>query len=452
MNTLLYRTALLTLFCFSNFLFAQGLPQATPDCVGLDESKLEAISDEIQRLVDNREMAGGVVLVAKDGKTVFKRAIGWSNINEYRPMQTDTLFRIASNTKLVTSFAIHLLWEDRALDFDDPVAWYIPEFADPEILIDFDDQGNYTTAAAANELTIRNLLNHTSGISYRANNLPGLGDIYAREGVFDGFGPTPSGIADIGDMVRNNLTNAPLAHEPGQEFAYGLSHDVLGHIVEVVSGQTLADFCKDNIFDPLEMYDTGFHVPANKVNRLAQIYFYDGANRSISELPDELTEVFPNFLMGNAGATESGDVYFSGGAGLVSTVDDMSRFYQMLLNKGKIGGACGARKTKIAKSKTVRELLVRSSQTAVSTDPGYEEVFQLAGHDFNNGVWFKRNNEESNRPTPEGTFGWAGLYNTHYFVDPENDIIAIVMSQVFPYLQFGLELKLEDAVYDALED
>ncbi|QTD48015.1 beta-lactamase family protein [Sulfidibacter corallicola] len=394
-------------------------------------------------------MSGAVLAIIRNGKLAFQTTVGVRDQVSQAPMTSDTIFRIASDGKLIVSFAVHLLREDGAIHFDDPVSYYIPSLANREILVATESVSaeEFVTVPATEEITIRHLLNHCSGIDYGFNNTPIMTDIYQAAGVQDGLAPTEG---SIGEMVNDSLSQVPLLFEPGERFNYGLSTDVLGYLVEVVSGQSLQGFLQDRIFDPLEMHDTFFHVPTEKLDRVATIY--QPVEGGLQALPDEPFEIFPHLFMSNGLGTNGPQTYFSAGAGLCTTPDDFSRFMAMLLKKGKLLKKSGQCKVKVAKKKTVKRFLNRKKNDVVDLDAGTIAAFNWEGYQFMNGFAIKTNKNASNTPSPKGTISWIGAYNTHYFLDPKNKLGGFIMTGLFPYLQTGYPQNLEELTYAALLD
>ncbi|WP_424103027.1 serine hydrolase domain-containing protein [Moorena producens] len=429
-------------------VLAQSLPVAKkPEQVGFCSDKLEAITDDLQNRVDKQEIAGGVVIIARKGKIAYREAVGLRDIEGSDSMKPDTIFRIASNSKIMTGFAISLLASDGLIDLKDPVSNYIPAFVNMKVLVpDSSGQANdYKTRGATNKITIEQLLNHTSGVDYNLNNHPILGPLLKEAQISDGYSTTPG---TIGDMV-GRLAKLPLLFEPGTQWNYGLNSDILGYLVEVVSRQTLAEFLQERVFEPLEMKDTSFYVPPSKRNRLAAVYIPNFENGGLIRMGTTPKEIVPGLIMDEAYPYKTGDTYFSGGAGLVSTPDDYVRFLQMLLNKGKLKSRDGRKIVRIAKPKTVKKFLsVRDNDK--ETNEVLTEFFNIAGYKFTNGFVVKDDPNASNKPSSVGSFQWAGVYNTHYFADPKRKLIGVVMTQLFPSLQTDLRHKYESLTYQAL--
>lgn len=429
----------------SSVPLAKALPVASsPEEIGLSSSKLEAITEELELLVDTEQIAGGVAIIIRNGQVGYHEAVGFRDLETQDVMQVDDIFRIASNTKIMTGFGVHLLAEDDLIDFDDPLSQYIPAYADMEILIPgaSGDPNDFTTVAAENQITIRQLLNHSSGIDYNLNNNLYIRPLLQEAGITDGYSTTPG---TIGEGMEK-LADIPLLFEPGSAWNYGLNSDLLGYLIEVVSGQTLAEFFEARIFDPLEMEDTSFFVPDEKLDRLATAYTPE--NNGLRPIGEE-TEEITGLDVDRAYPYVTGDTYFSGGAGLTSTVDDYSRFLQMLLNQGELTSQDGQTVVQIAEAETVENFLSVQPED-LEVIPLYQQLFGMTGYRFTNGMAVKAAPSET--PASIGAFKWGGLYNTHYFVDPEEELIGVVMTQLFPYLQTNLSNNFESLTYDALCD
>ena len=316
-----------------------------PETVGLSSARLERIATIVQRSVDQGEIAGAVTLVARHGEVVWLRASGKQDRENAKPMRTDSIFRICSMTKPITTLAVMMLYEEGRFQLDDPIAKYIPEFADPKVLVK-PNEGKPYTIPATQPITIRNLLTHTSGLSYNWDT--DLGPLYKEANVASGILPFDG---TIGESVKR-LARLPLLFNPGERWNYGLNIDVLGYLIEVVSGKPLDQFLKERIFEPLGMQDTFFYVPQDKVDRLATAYtWYEG--KGLGRFPD--TPITEGPFSYSADYPVAGPKkLFSGGGGLCSTASDYARFCQLMLNKGKCG------KTQLISRKWLQQIIVHS--------------------------------------------------------------------------------------------
>jgi len=341
-------------------------------------------------------------------------------------MTPDSLFRICSMTKPITSVAVMMLYEEGKFLLDDPVSKYIPEFKNPKVLVK-DASGRTYTIPAKNEITIRNLLSHTSGLTYHWN--PDLGPMYRDAKVSHGLEKFDGTIAD---SVKH-LATVPLLFNPGERFEYGLSVDVLGYLVEVVSGKTLAQFFQERILDPLGMKDTYFFVPEEKVGRFAAVYGVAETAKGLQRFPEE--------GMGQAGFTYAADYpyrgpkkLYSGGGGLSSTAGDYLRFCQFMLNGGVWQGK------RLLSRKSV-ELMTHDQLGQASPDSAFGLGFGVAGA--------KGPLHEIGSP---GEFSWGGFYYTAFTIDPKEDMITIFMAQLHPTNGLTLDRKVHALAYQAISD
>ncbi len=297
-----------------------------PKKAGVSSSRLTKIGNMIQESIDKDQIPGAVALIAKNGKIVYYKAFGDANASG-EDLEKDDIFRIASQTKAITSTAVMMLWEEGKFQLDDPISKYIPEFKDPQLLESFkEDDSSYTTKPAGEEITIRDLITHTSGIGYgMIDGDPRFRKIYAKAGIIDAF--TTQNIK-IKDNI-NKLAKLPLHHVPGEHWTYSEGLDVLGYFIEIVSGMPFDQFLKERIFDPLGMNDTYFYLPESKADRLVSVQEKnDGKWQNFGKNP-----IYdPGFPIKGAKA------FFSGGAGLSSTAMDYAKFLQMYLNEGTYSG------------------------------------------------------------------------------------------------------------------
>ncbi|HOU30440.1 MAG TPA: serine hydrolase domain-containing protein, partial [Bacteroidales bacterium] len=302
---------------------APVLKEATPESAGMSAERLSRIDKMIQSAVDSGWIAGAVGFISRDGKIIYHKAFGVSDLEAKTQLKKDDIFRIASQTKAITSIAAMMLFEEGKFLLDDPVSKYIPEFKNPRVIEKFNEKDTtFTTVPAKREITIRDLFTHTSGIDYAGIGSPTMRAIYAKYDIPGGFGTDKM---VIGDKMRA-LGKLPLAHNPGERFTYGLNVDVLGYLIEIWSGESLDEYFRNHIFVPLGMNDTYFYLPEEKHNRLVKVNTED-ENHHVRAMPQDAVN-YP-LLKGT---------YYSGGAGLSSTVYDYAVFLQMLLNRGEYNG------------------------------------------------------------------------------------------------------------------
>lgn len=404
---------------------AQDLPTAKPESVGLSSERLARIDAAVQRSIDDKRIAGAVTLVVRHGKVAWFKAQGMADREAAKSMPPDAMFRICSMTKAITSAAVMTLYEEGRFLLDDPVSKYLPEFKNPKVLVK-PASGEPYTIPATKEITIRDLLRHTSGITYHWND--DLGPMYEKAGVASGLLQYDG---TIGDMVTH-LAGQPLLFNPGDRFEYSLGVDVLGRLVEVVSGKPLDDFFRTRIFEPLGMKDTYFYPPDNKVDRLATAYTYY-PDKGLNRFPDTPIRE-RSFVYSADYPTRGPKKLFSGGAGLVSTAMDYARFCQMMLDDGKVGS------THLLSRKTV-ELMTQDQLGKISTDMGFGLGFGV------NGV---------KGPLSElgsvGEYNWGGFFYTGFTIDPKEQMIVIFMAQLHPTGGLTLDRQVNELAYQAITD
>ncbi len=378
---------------------------AKPEAVGLSSVRLERIATVVQRSVDQGEIAGAVTLVARHGQVVWLKATGNQDRENSKPMRTDSIFRICSMTKPIVTLGIMMLYEEGRFQLDDPISKYIPEFSDPKVLVT-PKEGKPYTIPATQPITIRNLLTHTSGIGYNWD--PDLGPFYKEANIAAGL-LTFDGT--IGENVKR-LARLPLLFNPGERWNYGLNIDVLGYLIEIISGKPLDQFLKERIFEPLGMRDTFFYVPEEKVDRLATAYtWYEG--KGLARFPD--TPITEGTFSYSADYPIHGPKkLFSGGAGLCSTASDYARFCQLMLNKGKLG------KMQLISRKSV-ELMTHDQ-----LGPKFPE------QDFGLGFGIDGAKTPLHELGSAGQYQWGGFFYTAFTVDPKEDMITVFMAQLHP--------------------
>ncbi|WP_163381203.1 serine hydrolase domain-containing protein [Cyclobacterium sp. SYSU L10401] len=368
---------------------------------GMSSERLDRIDEMLAAAVAENTIPGAVALIARKGKIIFHEAYGQSNAGG-KKLQKDAIFRIASQSKAITSTAVMMLWEEGKFQLDDPISKYIPEFKNPQVLVNFRyADTTYTTRPASREITIRHLLTHTSGLGYGVID----GDermkmIYHKAGTTDLFTAEDVKIKDV--VLK--LAKLPLHHNPGEKYTYSLGLDVLGYFVEIMSGMTFEAFLQERLFGPLGMEDTGFYLPASKAERLV----------SIQHKVNDQWEDYPNTFYDVDYPVKGAKTFFSGGAGLSSTAKDYATFLQMYLNGGELNGKRFLSRTTIA--------TMMADQT-LDLYGGADQHYGLAF-----GVLTKRGQAKGGLGSP-GTFVWGGYFNTQYFADPQEEVIGIIMKQ-----------------------
>ncbi|MDB4632700.1 beta-lactamase family protein [bacterium] len=405
--------------------FAESdLSTVKPESVGMSSERLKKLDAVIQAYIDRNEVAGVVTLVARRGKVVHFSALGKRDIENKAPMKEDTIFRIASMTKPITSVALMMLYEEGHFQLRDPISKWLPEFADMEVAIPVPPQerllGRYKTIPANGPITIQQVLTHTSGLSnaYRGITQPE----YAKT-----MSDLPAGETAYDRLKR--LAELPLNFHPGELWEYGLGTMVVGVLVEQMSGMTLDEFFRERIFKPLEMKDTHFYLPESKLHRFAALY-HPGEDSKI-----QLTEAPTT----NSRFVKKPHTYFNGGGGLASTVRDYFRFQQMMLNDGELDG------TRILSRKTVELMTVNHT-----TDKGI--WLTGPGYGFGLGYSIVTDLGPSGTPKSEGSFSWGGAHGTVFWVDPREELIGILMEQIRPYTHLNIRPDLVTMTYQAIVD
>ena len=407
-------------------VFGDGLPMVEPEAVGLSTDRLSRIDKVMETHVAQQKIAGGVTLLARHGKIAHLGTYGMMDVEAGKPMTPDTIFRIASMTKPITSVAVMMLYEEGHFRLHEPVSKFIPAFKEMHVLPPEDAEDSAQPVPAAKQITIWNLLTHTDGLTYHWNGR--LGHQYTDAGITHGLLQDESTLAE----KMKVLATIPLLHQPGAEYEYGLSIDVLGYLVEVVSGMSLDAFFSERIFTPLGMKDTHFFIPESKIERLATVYerTKDGPIVRKSQEPTvEGSLIYSTDYPYNGPRT-----YFSGGGGLVSTASDYVRFAQMMLNGGKFN------RVRLLSRKTV-ELMTSNQLAKMDVDYGFGLGFGIV-----------RDVSDLNEIGSVGRYGWGGFFFTNFFVDPQEQMIGIFMCQLHPSGGLDLGERIRILSYQAIAD
>jgi CubicO group peptidase (beta-lactamase class C family) len=416
------------------------LERAAPEQAGLSSQRLERIDNVLRSYLDTHQLAGGVVGVARQGKLVYLKSFGWMDVDAGTPMREDAIFRIASMTKPITSVAVMMLYEDGKLLLTDPISKYVPEFKEPNVIVlndPKDPKSGYSTVPARREITILDLLNHTSGISYRFWGKVPIAKLYEEAGVSDGLTPTQGTIKE----AVKRIAGVPLNSQPGEHWEYGLNTDVLGYLVEVVSGMPFDAFLKSRIFDPLGMTDTQFYLSPAQRARLVSLYT-PGQQGGIVKAADGETR-WGDLVFSPAVPFAQTRTYFSGGGGLSSTARDYLRFTQMLLNGGKLDGK------RILSPKSV-ELMATNQIGRISVWDYYSPAaIGNLGDKFGLGFGIK-SEAGQNELGSVGEYMWAGIFNTRFWIDPKEQMSIVFLGQVIPRVP-EIEGKIHAAVYQAID-
>jgi CubicO group peptidase (beta-lactamase class C family) len=396
---------------------------------GFSSRSLKNLDTLLQGYV-NRERVNGVVgMLVRNGKIAYYKSFGYDDVAAKTPMKRDAIFRNASQTKAVTSVAVMILYEEGKFGLDDPVANYIPEFRDMKVLDKFKkEDSSYTTVPAKRQITIRDLLTHTSGLGY-----PQIGGteqkiIYHKAGVFAGIG---SGKTVLADQMKL-LAKLPLMHQPGERFTYGMNTDLLGYLVEVTSGMSLSDFMRKRIFEPLGMKDTYFYLPKEKQNRLVTLYSEDWKTKKVVK-----TE--PHIIIGaddfDIDYPKTDGTHFSGGGGLSGPIYDYAIFLQMMLNGGDYNG---------------KRILSRNS-VRMMTMAQDNERFD-GPNDFGLGFEIVSKKGSGIMPWQEGSYQWGGMFATSYWVDPKEKLVALIYRNVYPTSLGAIVDQFKVMSYAAIND
>lgn len=398
-----------------------ALQKATPESVGISSNRLGVLTTTLDQYVKDGKLAGGVAMVLRRGKLVYSHSFGQRDREANAPMKADTIFRIASQSKALTSVAVMILQDNGKLLISDPVSKYLPEFANTTVAVP-KDGGGYEIVKAKRQITIRDLLTHTAGISYGNGPAKDKWEAANITGWYFADRDEP-----VGATVAK-LAALPMDAHPGEKYIYGYSTDILGALIEKVSGEPLDQFVSKRITQPLGMSDTSFYLPESKAARLAAVYSAKGS--SIERAPD------PGVGVGQGAYLKGPRKSFSGGAGLLSTASDYATFLQMLLNGGTLGG------DRILSRKTV-ELMTVDHLRGIP----FRE-----GQGFGLGFSIVKDVGAYGSPSSMGEYGWGGAYHSTYWVDPKEQLAVVYFTQLIPAGSIDDHAKLRALVYQSLID
>ena len=393
-------------------LTAREIPVVTPAKAGLSETKLAEVDRFMEHAVADQKIAGGIVIVSHNGKIGFFHTYGLMDREAKKPMLPDTIFRIYSMSKAITTAAALTLYDAGKLGLDDPVSKYIPGFANLKVAT---TNGLH---APARPMTIRDLMLHTSGLTY------GAGPDALKE-AFSRLKPLES--SNLAEMAEK-LSQVPLAFDPGTDWTYGVGIDVLGRVIEVVSGESLDVFLDKTIFTPLDMTDTAFNVPPEKVGRFAANY---SRTNGLTVIDAPAESKYARKV-----------TFFSGGGGLVSTARDYMRFLSMIERGGTLDGH------RILRSKTVK--LMTSNQLPEKAFPIYFGKEKRPGTGFGLGFSVRTEITSWDPAGHVGEYGWGGAASTHYWASPADKLIVITFEQIMPY-EWDTEFGVKKIIYDAVK-
>ena len=416
---------------FLMFLFIPSLLLAQKIETGgnnkqVNYERLARIDSLVNSYIAHKWINGATTIIIKDNQLVQNKGYGYADVDSKKPMQKDELFRIASQTKVITCTGIMILYEQGKILLNEPVSDFIPEFKSMTVLDKFNAADTtYTTVPAKRQITIRDLLTHTSGLDY-----PGIGSedmkaIYAKAGIPAGFNMAKKGQTLLSAMQE--LATLPLVHQPGEKWTYGLNYDLLGCIIEVVSHENLANFLSENIFEPLGMKDTYFNVPSSKAGRLATVYREDSLHHVI-KWEKGYFGTDPEYPLAHK-------QYFSGGADLTSTAFDYAVFLQMLLNGGTYNG---------------HEILSTRSVDMMTSN---QLDFSYNGTDgFGLGFDIVSEKGAARGPKNKGSFAWGGFFGSAYWADPKEHLIGIIFTQQTPDSHADVMERFQNMVYASLKE
>lgn len=395
-------------------LFSLATAHATP--AGFDTDKLAKVSKKVQSLVDQQAIAGAVVLIARNGKVALHEARGVSDIKSGAPMKKDTIFRIYSMTKPITTTAVMMLIEEGKLSPSDPVSKYIPELKNLKVYASKKNDQKATKA-----MTVSDLMRHTSGLSYGFTGGP-IARIYREKRVL-------ARDSSLKQMI-DKLSTIPLQAEPGSSWVYSVSIDVLGRLVEVVTKKSFSEFVHDRIFVPLGMKDTGFYVPKNKSQRLTSQHSRIASGKLRVSEP------------GDSSPFQKKPIHESGGGGLCSTANDYFRFCQMILNGGELDG------TRLLKAETVAMMTTNQLPASI---PNIGIGDNRKGIGFGYGFAVRKMESDWGFGGRAGEIGWGGAASTHFWISPKDRLIVITLRNFMPY-EWTLEKELKRLIYESLEE
>jgi CubicO group peptidase (beta-lactamase class C family) len=409
------------------FVFAQKItPFTTPEAAGFSSERLKRLDREMNDWVQKEWMQGAAALIIRNGKVAYYKAVGYNDLGIKSAMQKEDIFRIASQTKAITSVAMMILFEEGKFLLDDAVSKYIPAFKKQQVLDKFNAADTtYTTVPAKSEITIRQLFTHTSGLGYAQIGSKEANAMYAKSNLTAGIGVQNDNLLD----AMNRLGKLPLMHQPGEKWTYGLNSDLLGCLLEVISGMTLNDFFRTRIFEPLGMKDTYFLIPQEKSSRLVNLYREDSTGKLLKAESKMLNgPVGPDYPLKNS-------TYYSGGAGLSSTIYDYAVFLQMLLNNGMYNG---------------KRLLSRNTVRIMTMN----QIGDLSRGDDKFGLGFQIISERGSARTlaQEGTYSWGGAFATSYWVDPKEKMVMLFYRQLQGTTHGDLPEKFRALTYQAIAD
>ena len=413
---------LLLSFALSQTLSGQELPRAKPEDVGMSSERLGRLSQALDGYVTDSRLAGGVAMVLRRGKVAYVHTFGQRDREAKAAMKEDTIFRIASQSKALTSVGVMILQEEGKLLISDPVSKYLPEFANTTVAVP-KEGGGYDIVKAKRQITIRELLTHTAGVSYGGGPARDKWEAAKITGWYFADRDEP-----VGATIAR-LAALPMDAHPGERYIYGYSTDILGAMIEKVSGMPLDQFVSNRITGPLNMRDTSFYLPASKTDRLAVVYS-PKTGGGIEPAPN------PGIGVGQGAYVTGPRKSFSGGAGLLSTANDYARFLQMMANGGTLDG---------------KRILGRKSVELMTTDHLNGLAFRT-GQGFGLGFSVVKDVGTYGSPSSVGEYGWGGAYHSNYWVDPKEQMVVVYFTQLIPAPGIDDFGKLRSLIYQSIVD
>ncbi|MEH6558159.1 MAG: serine hydrolase domain-containing protein [Oceanicoccus sp.] len=406
------------------------MPVATPEEVGMCSERLARIPAFFQTYLDKEKVSGMSFLIGRGGKIAYQHSMGVKDFDTGSPIDTDTIFRIYSMSKPITSVALMMLYEEGLFRLEHDVSRYIPEFANLAV---YESGGidDYTTKPLDRPMIVRDLLTHTSGLTYGFMFQNTVDRLYRKS--------TINNTSEMSlEEYCKELAKLPLVFSPGSGWNYSVSTDVCGRLVEVLSGQSLDEFFRTRIFEPLGMNDTSFDIPLDKIDRFASCYERDPKTRK-TKLQDR----------GSESSYIGKKAFFSGGGGLVSTIGDYYKFCQMLANGGEFNGV------RLLSSSTIDFMTLNhlpGGQTMSDMGDSLFSENRLDGSGFGLGFSIILDPVEVMAPGAAGSYSWGGAASTYFWIDPEYDLLAIFMTQLMPSDTYPMRPQLQQLTYSAIID
>lgn len=423
---------------FQSLFFAQNAQPVIADTgaetVGMSSERLLLLDEHIQKFINEGNLPGGVFTIARKGKIVYYKNFGYRTLDKKIPYKKDDIFRLASMTKAFTTVSIMQLFEQGKLGLDDPIFYYIPAFKNTMVLDQFNNaDSTYTTNKPKKQITIRHLLTHTSGISYGSFYPGKITAIYTKAGASN-FGLSDNTLTT--KQMVDKIAGVPLIFQPGDRYMYGLNMEVLGRIVEVVSGKPLNEYFKANIFDPLNMSDTYFYLPKSKQDRLVPVYTYNSENKLTMSEDTNYRTVFDY-------PRNEDNNHYAGGGGASGTAIDYTKFILALINNGEYNGE------RILSRNTI-EIMTADQHIMLNLEgKGYSKIPGITY-----GLGFALTTEQGIAVSPKssGTYEWGGIFNTKFFIDPEEELVFVGLTQIFPFKRPDFWNKLYAILYGTIVD